>query len=240
MASDLLLDALAVTAEICGAREFSRGAAHAVLSELRVYPEVAVLKALERCRRELKGLTLADIISRIEDGRPGAEEAWAMLPNSELESVVWTDEMREAHGVCASLIDEDPIAARMAFRETYTRLVSAARSDRKAVKWGISLGHDTTTRESVIHDAIRKNRITARDAMTMLPDFSSESPMLQISGPVECESVASVERIQLLIKSITERKIEHVPDPLGVKATRERAKAAVEQVKALERDHEQQ
>jgi hypothetical protein len=47
------------------------------------------------------------VMARLEhDGRPGAEEAWAMLPRDEAGSVVWTAEMAAAFGVALPLIEE--------------------------------------------------------------------------------------------------------------------------------------
>ena len=117
MPSIELLQAVAVTAELCG-RTFSEGAARMFVHDLAGFDEQAVMKALARCRREVKGiLTIQDVVSRIDDGRPGVEEAWAMLPLDEAQSVVWSAEMAEAFGVARGLIDDgDRVAARMAFK----------------------------------------------------------------------------------------------------------------------------
>lgn len=158
MASKRLIEALAVAAEITGT-DMSPGAAKVMVADLSQYPEIQVLKALERCRREVKGrLTLADILGRLEDGRPGPEEAWSMLPRSESATVVWTDEMAEAYGVASPLMD-DPVAARVAFLEKYRALVRQARDDRKPVKWTPSLGTDKGARDSVLEDAVQRGRL---------------------------------------------------------------------------------
>ena len=75
-----ILKAIAVTAELTGT-ELSEAALRVMAGDLDTYPEAAVLRALDRCRRELKTrLTLAAALERIEgqDGRPGADEAWAI------------------------------------------------------------------------------------------------------------------------------------------------------------------
>jgi hypothetical protein len=52
------------------------------------------------------------VIERLDDGRPGAEEAWAMVPKDEEESAVITGEMRFAMGVALRLLaDGDAIAS---------------------------------------------------------------------------------------------------------------------------------
>ena len=98
-----ILKAVAVTAELTGA-ELSETALRVMAADLDSYSETAVLRALDRCRRELKArLTLGAVLERIEeqDGRPGADEAWAIALGAldEADTVVWTDEMAEAFAI---------------------------------------------------------------------------------------------------------------------------------------------
>lgn len=171
-----LIQAIAVTGELTGT-QLSEAAARMMMADLSEYDERAVIAALARCRRELKGrLTLAEIIARIDDGRPGVEEAWAMLPRDEYKTVVWTDEMTQAWSVALPLLDEgDEVAARMAFKEAYTRIVTTARSERKRPVWSASLGHDPRGRESALMDAVQKGRLSANAAKSMLP-YHEPSP----------------------------------------------------------------
>jgi hypothetical protein len=156
----VLLEALAVTAELTGT-ELSEAAARVMASDLAAYPVPQVLVALTRCRRELKGkLTIAAIIERMDDGRPGPDEAWAMIPMNEDDSCVWTTEMQEAWGIAYPLLQSgDKIGARMAFREAYARLVSNARAEQVAPRWQPSLGHDPSGREPVLEEAVRVGRL---------------------------------------------------------------------------------
>jgi len=165
-----LLKAIAVTAELTGT-ELSVDAARMMAEDLSQYPEELVLKALTKCRRELKTrMSLADVISRIDDGRPGAEEAWAMIPKDESGSVVWTDEMAEAYGIAYHLInDGDTVQARMAFTETYRDRCAKARDSGIPVHWTPSLGHDPHSREQVLLDAVEKGRLTASHVEKLLP-----------------------------------------------------------------------
>jgi hypothetical protein len=178
-----LLQAIAVTAELCGTN-LSEAAAKLMLSDLSDYDEGAALQALSKCRRELKGrLTLAEIVSRIDDGRPGAEEAWAVLPFDEATSVVWTKEMSAAFWIAQPLIDSgEKIAARMAFKEAYLRMVAEAREHREPVKWTVSLGHDQAGRQPILAAAVEKGRITVNHARTLIPNFDrgdSVTPLLE-------------------------------------------------------------
>ena len=185
MPSSTLLEAVAVTAELCG-RTFSEPAARVFVSDLSGYPEHAVIKALARCRKEVRGvLTVADVIGRVDDGRPGVDEAWAMLPRSESESVVWTEEIAAAYGVCCgALADGDIGAARMAFREAYKSRVDQARSDAVPVRWMPCLGWDQRGRESVLQKAVECGRLGREQAAGLLPYCDTAPEMLKIGAAI--------------------------------------------------------
>lgn len=179
MASTELIKAVMVTAELMGTA-LSADGARVMCDDLDAYPEPQVMGALTRCRREVRNrLTLADIIARLDDGRPGPDEAWAMIPRSEAETVVWTDEMAQAHGAAAPLLEAgDQIAARMAFREAYARLVTQARADRLPTRWMPSLGHDRDGREKPLREAVQLGRLQSDAVTKLLP-----APMVT-EGPV--------------------------------------------------------
>lgn len=164
-----LIKAIAVTAELTGT-ELSEAAARVFAEDLSGFPLPQVLGALVRCRREVKGrLSLSDVITRLEDGRPGAEEAWTMIPRNEAESVVWTDEMRSAFAAAGALLAEgDAIAARMAFKEKYSAEVQKARNEGVPAKWILSAGHDPAGRKEAITQATAKGLIAQDRAVKLL------------------------------------------------------------------------
>jgi hypothetical protein len=181
MPSSQVIEAIAVTAELCG-RTFSPAAAMVFAGDLEGFPDSAVLAALSRCRKEVKGLlTVEDVVSRIDDGRPGVEEAWSMLPHDEEGSVVWTDEMSAAWGVALPLLnDGDRIGARMAFKEAYAKQVADARNKKTPAKWTVSLGHDAAGRQSALVEAVRHNRIALDHAVNLLPMDAAEGLLLSL------------------------------------------------------------
>jgi hypothetical protein len=185
MASAELIQAIAVTAELCG-RTFSPEAARVFVDDLAGFDEQAIAAALRRCRREVRGvLTVQDVVSRIDDGRPGPEEAWAMLPKDEAMSAVWTDEMAEAFGIAAPLLDAgDKVAARMAFKEAYAVRINAARDQRKAPNWSVSLGHDPLARDAVLSEAVSLNRLTLEQACSYSPMLTApqQKPIARVQG----------------------------------------------------------
>jgi hypothetical protein len=130
-----------------------------IVAELERYDQKYVLEALTRCRRELRRITLADILDRLPGGHPGPEEAWAIVSQTltnEYLSIAWTSEMAEAFGVARALGD-DQVAARMAFKETYTRLISTARAKNTPVQWRVSLGYDPAGRELAYQEVAKRN-----------------------------------------------------------------------------------
>jgi hypothetical protein len=195
MTSIAVIEALAVTAELTNT-QLSPAAARVMAADLAPYPDAQVLGALSRCRKELKGkLTVADVVSRLDDGRPGPEEAWALLPFDERQTVCWTEEMEGAWGVALPLIEEgDRIAARMAFLESYRRRVQSARDAAARVKWRISFGQDPEVRQQAIAQAVQLGRISETRAMQL-----GYTPPAHLAPP---------QAIQDLAKRITDRSSE--------------------------------
>lgn len=181
-----ILKAVAVTAELTGT-EITELAAKVFAADLAEYPKAAVMAALTRCRRELKGrLTLSDVLTRIAetDGRPSADEAWALCPFDESATVVWTDEMAHAWGIALPMLDSDKTAARMAFRSAYGKAVDEARQAGARPQWRASLGHDKAGREAPIRQAVELGRLSDQQATHLLPDMSTSREMLQIAQAV--------------------------------------------------------
>jgi hypothetical protein len=169
-ATPTLLKAIAVTTELTNT-ELSPAAARVMAEELAAYPELQVKAALKRCCRELRGrLTLAEVLLRIEDGRPTPEEAWALVPKDEAASAVMTAEMADAFRTAYAMVAAgELIPARMAFLERYRALVQQARDARRPVEWMFTPGTDASGKELVLLDAVEKGRISAEAAQALLP-----------------------------------------------------------------------
>lgn len=172
-------DAIAATFAAVG-QELSDMALAVICKDLEGYPARELAAALQRCRKELKRIALVDIIDRIPGGLPGPEEAWAIVASSltdERLTLVWTDEIAQAFGVALGLQD-DPVAARMAFKETYSRLRSESRDAGKPVKWRASLGHDPAGREGPLLDAAEKGRLPVPYVQSLLPHLEPAHPRI--------------------------------------------------------------
>ena len=105
------------------------------------------------------------------DGRPGPEEAWSVLSaclNDEGKTVVWTEEMAKSFGVALGL-QNDRIAARMAFIESYKSMVAESRRKGIPIKWTASLGHKDSGREGPLLDAVKTGKLTREHVVKLLP-----------------------------------------------------------------------
>lgn len=171
MASREFIQAIAATAELCGAK-LSEQAASMLVADLSDYPERDVFNALSRVRKSGKRFSLGAIIEEIDqnDGRPGADAAWAMLPFSESQTVVWTIEMQRAWGVASPLMEMgDKFGARRAFVEAYEQMVDRAREEGRPPHWEASLGLDPHGREAPLRAAVEKGLLPAAHLPTLLP-----------------------------------------------------------------------
>jgi hypothetical protein len=185
-----LVEAITLTAEVCGLA-LSPAAAEMLARDLADFNEAAVLAALTRCRMELQGpLKISDILERLEDGRPDVDDAWAMMPKTELASVVWTDEMAQAWGAAFPLLNAGDVAgARTAFREVYAKAVLLARAKREPAHWMPSLGSDVASRKSVLLDAVQKQRLSAAHAAELMPSEATGPCVQGTSAQVKLKNL---------------------------------------------------
>lgn len=169
-----VVKALAVTAELTGT-ELSATALRVMASDLEHYPEDSVMSALTRCRKELTGrLSLASIIERLaqSDGRPSADEAWAIALDARDEAltVVWNDEICEAFSLARPvLVAGDKIGARMAFRDAYDRIARNGRESGRVPAWSASLGWDASQRTVALKKAEALGLLPAPTISALLP-----------------------------------------------------------------------
>lgn len=188
-----IVKAIAATSELCGGRPLSPTAAALFVDDLSAFPEHQVMAALSRCRKEIEGkpLTVAAVISRIDDGRPGPQEAWAMLPTTEAESTVWCDEMIHAWAIAAPLLDgKGNIAARMAFMEAYGKAVTLARDQALPVRWTPSMGTDPSLRDEALRVAVSRGRLQLGHARALSPRLEAPTPAaLQLLGQVNVRRI---------------------------------------------------
>lgn len=131
----------------------------------------------------------AELIALIEaklsdDGRPGHDEAWsvAVTAGDERKTVVWTAETAQAMAAAQPLLAiGDEVAARMAFKEVYIRIVREARAARIPVVWSTSEGADPEHRKLAIGQAVAAGLLEGpkADDMLLLPGPRAGSASLE-------------------------------------------------------------
>lgn len=143
-----------------------------VAADLQAYSIEEIAFSLTRCRKELRKIALVDILERIPNGHPSADEAWSIVYpalKSEKVTIIWTQPMAAAFRPALNLRD-DPIASRMAFKETYQRLVAIARTQNERPKWEPALGFDANQRADAIKQGISEGKLLEGPSMKYLTE----------------------------------------------------------------------
>lgn len=169
---------IVATFELCNT-EIDEDRLAVIEMALAEYPDGVIMMALKRCLQEVTGqMSVGQIISRIPkapDERPGPDEALAMIPRHESQSVVWTREMRDAFGLVRHMLEAEPIAAGLAFKQHYKRLCDEAKMRNEPVDWEYSPGTYAAGRTTVLKEAIKKGRLTEKQVRGLDP-LALEAP----------------------------------------------------------------
>jgi hypothetical protein len=153
--------------------------------------------------------TPADVVEHIEastngDGRPGPEEAWAiaLASQDERDTVVWTSETAQAWQLARQVMETSgPITARKTFTETYTRLIAAARAQRRPVAWSAHLGWDKAQQGLVLQRAVDQGLLPAPSVAGLLPAPEVPDSALSLEGRAQLAKVK-----QMLADGAAERQ----------------------------------
>lgn len=146
------------------------------LDDVECYPFLAVMTAIRNARKQAKGrVSVGDIMQCLSDldGRPSADEAWAIASQvlDESATVVWNDEIMQAWSIACPLLEMgDKFNAARAFKEKYEQVVDRSRSNNIAVKWLANIGTDNDLRQRAIEQALSKKIITHTQAKHWLPN----------------------------------------------------------------------
>lgn len=190
----------------------------------------------------------ADILAQIEglaavDGRPGAEEAWAIACRAadESDTVVWSEEMAQAWQMCQPVMAMgDEVGARMAFKESYVRQVEDARRLRRPVSWSVSLGHDASKRHGALVKAETMGLLTAGEALRLAPPEAPEKTLtLLLESSVKRDrEVTDPAEIKARAAALKSLLVRGVPDGTISTAERDRMKAVKAEVAARVEEYE--
>jgi len=177
-----VLESLTVSLDMMG-QDMNEASIQMMARELYSFPFEVVQKALRLAVRECKyKLNLAEIISRIDDGRPSPTQAWqSMSQFKESDAYYVPDEMHRAWcGVSTDMEHADnsiKIACRQSFLETYEKMCQESCDQGKPISYFLSqpqgIGREQKVLE-VITKAIAQGQITTDKAVAYLPHMKSE------------------------------------------------------------------
>lgn len=168
----------------------------------------------------------AHIVAQIEgavasDGRPEADEAWAisLRASDEAATVVWTGEIAAAFEAARPVLEAgDEVGARMAFKAAYARIVAEARAAGAAPRWVASLGHDPAQRTDALQLAVAQGMLPAPHVQALLP--APEVSRDDMSDAAAAANLARIRRMLAGAVSPGERRRQAASDS----AARERAR----------------
>lgn len=113
--------------------------------------------------------------AQTDGGWLGAEEAWALMPKSEHESAMLTTEIAQAIAAASPLIESgDRVAARMAFKDCYTRLVERAKLEGRQPRYFPSYGTDKHGVVSMLAKAVQIGQVPVSQAIEWKPEHATE------------------------------------------------------------------
>lgn len=131
--------------------------------------------------------SLAGIIGRCTalarvPGWPSADEAWALAPKSEDDSAMLIQEVAEALATSREC-GTDRVAARMAFKGTYERLVEQAKVEGRVPKFFYSPGRDAMGRVDCLVKAVAKGLMKPEAIPALLPPAQVEQVLISAGVP---------------------------------------------------------
>lgn len=147
---------------------------------LKAFPDGAVMASAARhLRTSHFKPQLADIVAgcaaQLDGQWVGADEAWSLMPKSESDSAMLTDEIAQAMAAATPLLEGgDKIAARMAFKDAYGRLVEKAKIEGRLPRFFPSFGTDGAGRVTMLGSAVVRGQITLDAATKALPEYGPD------------------------------------------------------------------
>ena len=167
---------------------------------------------------------ILEILNTGKGGRLGPEEAWSVAIKAcdESETVLLTDEIAQAWGICKPIMDlGDEVGARMAFKESYHRITATAAGP---VKWWPSIGSCPHKRDAALSEAKRQGLLPAPQVAGLLP------PASQIA---ESGEQGSPEGLKRLKEAMAQMRSKNEADATQAMREREHAREAEAHKKAV-------
>jgi hypothetical protein len=180
-----LIDMISIQAEM-KEQVMSDAVLKYLVTELQPYGFEPVMQALRKLGKESTyKINLAEVIKRIDDGRPSAQTAWAQCPKNEEDSALLTEEQNKALcSVSHLMYCGDPIPARMAFLEKYNELIEESRASAKPVKYVLGAGSYKQGRIDAVKIGVEEGKLLRSRACWML-QYTIDDEIMLLESPLE-------------------------------------------------------
>jgi hypothetical protein len=187
--------------------------------------------------------TPADVLEIIRERTqaqwPSADEAWsiALQAMDEDVTVVWCSEIAQAWNISRPIAEEgDNIGARMAFRESYRRLVREVQEAGGEPHWEVSLGHNPMLREAPLLQAVQNKLLAHETIAHLLPGPKPEAGSLMglLQGPGKPDGAFPVGEFLKGLKEVLLQEDSPDSDPQKEAEIERRRQSAAEMLKQTE------
>lgn len=170
-------------------RVFSIEAGQAIFNILSPYPLEIVKKAINHHIATAQFAPQpSDIVALLNTGNKhlSPAEAWAIVPKSEFESGVITDEMLRAWCIVSDLYEaKKHYAAEKAFLSAYARIVTESELLKKPIAWKLTKGSNLAHLQDTIEQAVRLGRLSseyANNELKTLPALDRENVIKRLGN----------------------------------------------------------
>lgn len=161
-------------------KEFTKERIDAWMRALSQFPAGSVTRSVENFMRTSQFKPqLADIVkgceAQVTGGWLSADEAWARMPKSEADSAMMTNEISEAMAAASPLLEQgDRVAARMAFKAAYERLVELAKVECRQPLYFASFGTEKSQHGAMLANAVQAGQLSLDRAVELRPEFGAD------------------------------------------------------------------
>jgi hypothetical protein len=137
----------------------------------------------------------------------GADEAWSLVLESmdEFSTVILNQQIAEARGIAWAIYEDgDKIAARMAFKEAYNRIIKTSPKP----QWYISEGYDRARRADAVAKAVQMGRLPSGPEIKYLDAPATYAGLIE--GAKKHSNIDPVEMLEKIKPMLIDETLEQV------------------------------
>jgi hypothetical protein len=196
-----------------------------LLSEFNI--EDIKLALMQHGRAEKFAPTPSCIVKIIQPETIGlsADEAWAMCPSDEDQTIRWSQFTAEAYAIASGVQSDDFVAKRMAFKSAYDRIVGTNKQRGISDNWVISFGNDSMNRVYALEEFVQLGYVTEEYARQKVPNarftFDSKSTLIG-SDRKNIDALQRIAEVLVDADIAIQPKSGHILDDMDSKSRAER------------------